>query len=151
MHRRAFLAAATLTTACTPASPYRSLSLAEARTLAALCDLIVPKDDFPSASQSGVVRFIDRQLARHFLPHRAAYRQGIRELDQLAGGDFSSLPADRQQGLAEELDRGKSPFFTLVVTHTLQGYYASPRYGANKDFVAWQMLGVPVSPSRGRA
>jgi gluconate 2-dehydrogenase gamma chain len=58
---------------------------------------------------------------------------------------------DRQQALAEQLDRGKSPFFTLVVTHTLQGYYASPRYGANKDFIAWQMLGVPVSPARGRA
>lgn len=151
MHRRAFLAAATLTTACAPASPYRSLTLAQARSLAALCDLIVPKDDFPSASQSGVVRFIDRQLARHFLPHRNTYRQGIRELDQLAGGDFSAIPENRQVALAEELDRGKSPFFTLVITHTLQGYYASPRHGANKDFIAWQMLGVPVSPARGRA
>lgn len=41
-----------------------SLTEAEAGTLAALCDGIIPADDFPSASQAGAVIYIDRQLAR---------------------------------------------------------------------------------------
>ena len=151
MDRRAFLAAASLTTACAPSSPYRSLTLAEARTLAALCDVIVPADDSPSASQVGVVRFIDRQLARRYRIHRETYRNGIAELDRRAQGDFAALPPSRREEIAAELDRGKSPFFTLVVTHTMQGYYASPRHGGNREFASWRMLGVPVSPARGRA
>jgi gluconate 2-dehydrogenase gamma chain len=152
MERRAFLVtAATIASGCAPRSPYRSLTAREGRCLAALCDVVVPQDAFPSASQAGVVRFIDRQLARHFRPHRDTYRQGLAELDARAGGSFASLPREEQVKLAEELDRGKSPFFALVVTHTLWGYYASPRHGANRDYLAWRMLGVPASPVRGRA
>jgi gluconate 2-dehydrogenase gamma chain len=43
--------------------PFTFLSEAEARLLAALCDTLIPQDDFPSASQAGVVDFIDLQLA----------------------------------------------------------------------------------------
>src|SRR5512135_2359203 len=49
----------------------------QARTLAALCDQIIPADDWPSASQAGVLTFIDRQLTGPYRRHRKAYRQGI--------------------------------------------------------------------------
>ena len=41
-------------------------------------------------------------------------------------------------------------FFDLAVTHAMQGFYGSPRHGGNRDFASWRMLGVPVSPVRGR-
>ena len=46
------------------------LSDQQAGTLAALCDQIVPADDFPSASQAGVLNYIDRQLVRHYRRHQ---------------------------------------------------------------------------------
>jgi hypothetical protein len=53
------------------------LSDAQASTLAALCDRIVPADDFPSATQAGVVTYIDRQLARTYRRYRNTYRDGL--------------------------------------------------------------------------
>lgn len=43
--------------------PWFFLTNDEARFLAAACDVLIPADDFPSASQAGVVDFIDMQLA----------------------------------------------------------------------------------------
>jgi gluconate 2-dehydrogenase gamma chain len=43
--------------------PLSFLSGAEAELLGAMCDRLIPEDDFPSASQAGVVDFIDLQLA----------------------------------------------------------------------------------------
>ena len=55
------------------------LSDAQARTLTAICDQIIPADDFPSASQAGVLTYIDRQLVRHFRRHQDAYRDGLEQ------------------------------------------------------------------------
>ncbi len=38
----------------------------------------------------------------------------------------------------------------MVLDHCMQGFYGSPRHGGNKDYASWRMLGVPVSPVRGR-
>ena len=65
--RRRFIQVAASGTAATVScggqkSRYRFLTNAEADTLAAVCDVIIPPDQDPGASQAGVVRFIDRQL-----------------------------------------------------------------------------------------
>ena len=67
------------------------LSEAHARTLAALCDQIIPADDFPSASQAGVVTYIDRQLGRHYQCHQDAYRNGLDEVDALSRQRFGPI------------------------------------------------------------
>src|ERR1035441_5718309 len=54
------------------------LSDEQAWTLGAICDQIIPADDFPSATQAGVLNFIDRQLVRAYRRHRDAYRDGLR-------------------------------------------------------------------------
>jgi len=51
----------------------------QARTLTAICDQIVPADEFPSASQAGVLTYIDRQLFRHYRRHQGAYREGLEQ------------------------------------------------------------------------
>ena len=43
----------------------------EARFLALICDTLIPEDEFPSASQAGVVDYIDLQMAGPW-PGRAA-------------------------------------------------------------------------------
>lgn len=51
------------------------LTDAEARFLAALGDVIIPEDDWPSASQAGVVDFIDFQLASAYGRGEQLYMQ----------------------------------------------------------------------------
>ena len=43
-----------------------------------------------------------------------------------------------------------SEFFSMVIDHTMQGYYGDPRHGGNRDAVSWKMLGLPYPPIRGR-
>ena len=80
--------------------------------------------------------------------HRQAYRDGVAELDRLAGElesgkDFRGLGDAGQDQVLTLLDDRKDPFFTLLVTHTMEGFYGHPRHGGNKDGVGWQVLGYP--------
>ncbi len=50
------------------------------------------------------------------------------------------------------LDQGKATgftwptaqaFFNTVRTHTMEGMFADPIYGGNKDFAGWELVGFP--------
>ena len=131
------------------------LSDRHARVLAALCDQIIPADDFPSASQAGVVVYIDRELARHYRKHQAAYRDGLEQADALSRTRFGCSLADatpeQQLQTAIALEKEDRTFFELLRQHTMEGYYGSPRHGGNRDAVSWRMLGLAEPPLRGRA
>ncbi|SFQ97069.1 gluconate 2-dehydrogenase subunit 3 family protein [Poseidonocella sedimentorum] len=58
------------------AKPWAFLTPDEARFLAALSDVLIPQDAFPSASQAGVVDFIDLQLAGPYGKGADLYLQG---------------------------------------------------------------------------
>lgn len=127
----------------------------QARTLAAICDQIVPADDFPSASQAGVLTYIDKQLVRHYRRYRDSYRDGLERADAMSrlrfGRKLVELSADRQLEVVSAMEQQDRAFFELVREHTLEGYYGSPRHGGNRDAVSWRMLGLDVPPVRGRA
>ena len=127
----------------------------QTRTLAVLCDAIVPEDGYPSASQAGVLTYIDRQLARHYRRHQDAYREGLEQAQKLSMKRFckepAALSAQQQQKLAEAIEHGDRGFFELVRSHTFEGYYGSPRHGGNRDGVSWRMLALADPPVRGRA
>jgi gluconate 2-dehydrogenase gamma chain len=131
------------------------LSDDQARALAAICDQIVPADEFPSASQAGVLTYIDRQLIRHYRRHQDAYRAGLEQAQAISRQRFGKDPASLTQpqlfDLVSGLSQQNQPFFELVRSHTLEGYYGSPRHGGNRDAVSWRMLGLDEPPVRGRA
>ena len=132
-----------------------SLSDQDARTLAVLCDQIIPADDFPSASQAGVVTYIDRQLARHYRRHQKTYRDGLQHAEQMSRKRFGRALAEatpsQQQEIALGLEKEERAFFDLLRAHTMEGYYGNPRHGGNRDAVSWRMLGLSEPPLRGRA
>lgn len=143
-------AGAVLISGCfSPNSGYLVLTDGEAGNLSALCDQIIPADDWPSASEAGVVTFIDRQLTGPYRRHRKAYRDGIAAFEKLVQ---STSPSPSQQlESAKALQQQNPAFFELVRRHTMEGYYGSPRHGGNKDAVSWRMLGLDEPPLRGRA
>ena len=161
LRRRGFLRIAGTATACGALvscgrenTPWRFLTAAEGRTLAAICEQIIPTDQTPGAAWAGGVDFIDRQLMGPYRRQRNAYRSGLMEIDRAAAGkfgkEFAALDAPQQTALLESLEGGTKRFFSTVIAHTMQGYYGDPRHGGNRDAVSWRMLGVPVIPIRGR-
>jgi hypothetical protein len=144
---------------------WRALGEAEAKTLAAACDRIVPPDADPGAAQAGVVDFIDRQLAGGQKDRREIYRQGLEALNKTArrrhGAPFADLAPDVQTELLQEVEHARvdaadwvgvepAAFFALLGDHTMMGFYGDPRHGGNRGRVSWKMVGLPDPPIRGR-
>ena len=124
----------------------------EATTLAAICNQIIPPDDYPGAVDAGVLDFIDRQLVGHYEHWQQAYRTGIAELDEAStrqhSAPFADLTPEQQIILLEKQEQ--TTFFRMVRDHTMQGYYGDSRHGGNQDAISWQMIGVANPPVRGR-
>jgi gluconate 2-dehydrogenase gamma chain len=171
LDRRAFLqvalaAAAGAGIACSPnGTPWRFFTVDEARTLAAISDQIIPPDEYPGAAWAGVVNYIDRQLCGPFADLQPTYRRGLAGVDQssrlLYRSVFAESSGQQQIDLLHQLESGQAPgaiwkqassqeFFSLVLDHTMQGYYGDPRHGGNREGVSWKMLGLAYPPIRGR-
>jgi gluconate 2-dehydrogenase gamma chain len=127
----------------------------EAATLTAICDQIIPADDYPSASQAGVLNYIDKQITRHYRRHQRAYRNGLKRVNQLSqqhcGKTLAATTRAEQLQIVTSLEKSDTSFFNLVRSHTFEGYYGSPRHGGNRNAVSWHMLGLDDPPLRGRS
>jgi len=151
MRRRTFLAAgiAGSTIACSPRSKssWRFFNSEEARTVEAVCAQIIPEDQDPGATTAGVVQFLDKQLSGFYKPLRKTYRAGIaaihRKSFECAGKNFADLPTGPQLDLLKRIEKDPDlkPFFSLLIEHSMQGFYGDPRHGGNRDRVSWKMLG----------
>ena len=159
-------AAASGTISCSNSKiPWRFLTLTEARTLAAICDQIIPPDKDPGAQWAGVVNYIDIQLCGPYQDLRPVYREGLAQLEAISskhfGHDFSQLPSASQLALLKSIEKravstdnstasAQQSFFHLVVDHAMQGFYGDPRHGGNRDHTSWKMLALPYPPIRGQ-
>jgi hypothetical protein len=69
------------------------------------------------------------------------YRAGIASLDKLADGDFTKAgPATQDKVLARP---AVSAFLAILFEHTIEGLYANPEYGGNRDLAGWKDIGYP--------
>ena len=133
---------------------WRFFTAAEAQTVEAICEQIIPADRDAGARQAGVVNYIDIQLTRHFKRYQKTYRQGIAAVDAASrtrfGKRFAELAAEQQTEALIEVEENLRTFFDLILTHTRQGFYGDPRHGGNRNMVSWKMVGLPFPPVRGR-
>jgi gluconate 2-dehydrogenase gamma chain len=170
--RRKFMQMAVVASAAGPivacigtSNPWRHLSEDEARTLEAICDRIVPSDQDPGAAWAGVVNFIDKQLVGPYRKLQKTYRLGLAATHETSlamfGKRFTALTGEQADEVLRKIEKGEasgntwkqvSPkeFFSLVVAHTMQGFYGDPRHGGNRERVSWKMVRLPYPPVRGR-
>lgn len=134
--RRTLLAAPALLAADTA---WITLSATEGAWLDALCEQIIPADQDPGARDAGVVHYIDKQLAGPLKRFRAAYRDGLAEV-QRAKPDFLKLAFDEQTAYLTTIET--TSFFQMVVDHTMQGFYGDPKHGGNRNRASWKMLKI---------
>lgn len=137
---------------------YRFFSESEASLVIAICEQLIPRDDAPGATDAGVIRYIDRQLAGNLARHQRAYRGGLQSLQRMCLAEykatFEALVAEQKAEVLRRVESGEVPdghwddptapqFFRLVLGHTMQGFYGPARHGGNRDFISYNMLGLP--------
>ena len=84
------------------------------------------------------------------------YRNGIADTNQYCvkthGKAFDQLTAAQREEVLKNLDSGKvvfasglssRVFFNIVYQTVMEGMFADPIYGGNKDKAGWKMLGFP--------
>lgn len=162
------------------ASDYLTLTQAEAAFLEAAADTIIPADALsPSASQCGVIDFIDCELAGPYgegarlyrdgpirkgkpehgyqlgLTPREFFAQGIAAAQAWTearfGRSFATLGETERGEALEAMERGKAEFtgfgarefFEALLAIVMEGFFADPYYGGNRDLAGWKMLGYP--------
>lgn len=136
------------------APPWRFFTAAEARTVDAICEGIIPADQDPGAHEACAVNYIDLQLTRSFRRHQSLYRQGIAAIDAACRKKFNKpfveVTIDQKNEVLLEAEENSKEFFDLIVTHTRQGFYGDPRHGGNRNRASWKMVGLPFPQIRGR-
>jgi gluconate 2-dehydrogenase gamma chain len=73
-----------------------------------------------------------------------------KELAQ-TGAAFAKMRADQQDAYLEQLEAGgrnlggvpSDVFFAHLLEATVEGFFADPVYGGNRDMMAWRMIGFP--------
>ena len=89
------------------------------------------------------------------LTPQQVYRIGIGEVNARCakqyGSSFSALTPAQQDEVLRGLDGGKIElegvrsqfFFNMLLANTLEGFFADPIYGGNRDKVGWKLVGFP--------
>ena len=89
------------------------------------------------------------------LTPQEVYRAAIAEVDagcvKQNGRPFAKLETKQQDEVLRALDEGKFPleavparfFFNMLLENTIEGFFADPIYGGNRDKVGWKLVGFP--------
>jgi gluconate 2-dehydrogenase gamma chain len=130
---------------------------ADAATIAAFTERIMPSaPGKPGARDADVLNYIDLALSGAYAELQDFYRRGIASLDAHCRStykeSFVHLTPERQDEVISALEEGKATgftwptakeFFSILRTHTMEGMFADPLYGGNKDFAGWRLVGFP--------
>lgn len=136
-------------------SVWRFFTEQEAKTVIAFAEQIIPTDKDPGATDANVINFIDKQLVGPYTRFQEMYRKGIPSLEnsaqKLFQKAFHELDFAVQTEFMMSMEKGKLPeelwketsqtaFFNLMLDHTMQGFYGSPRHGGNVNYVSYKMM-----------
>ena len=129
----------------------------DAAAIAAFTERLMPgAPDKPGAGDAGVLNYIDLALSGAYVELQDFYRRGLAQLDAYCrktyNEPFVRLDVSRQDEVIAALEQGQAAgftwptaqaFFDTVRTHTIEGMFADPVYGGNKDFAGWRLVGFP--------
>jgi gluconate 2-dehydrogenase gamma chain len=129
----------------------------DAATIAAFSERLMPgAPGKAGAHDAGVLNYIDLALSGAYADLQDFYRHGLAQLDAYCrktyNEPFVRLAAIRQDEVITALEEGKAgeftwptaqEFFNIIRTHTMEGMFADPIYGGNKDFAGWRLVGFP--------
>jgi gluconate 2-dehydrogenase gamma chain len=130
---------------------------ADAATIAAFTERLMPSaPDKPGARDADVLNYIDLALAGAYAEMQDFYRRGLASLDAHCRAThkeaFIHLTPEKQDEVITSMEAGSAigfswpsakEFFSILRTHTMEGMFADPLYGGNRDFAGWRLVGFP--------
>jgi gluconate 2-dehydrogenase gamma chain len=90
---------------------------------------------------------------------REFFRAGIEAANDFTrkshGKEFDRLPESERIAALKTMEEGKAnfpafsstQFFNALLQITMEGFFADPMYGGNRDMAAWKMVGYPGLPA----
>jgi gluconate 2-dehydrogenase gamma chain len=90
---------------------------------------------------------------------REFFRDGIATANEWSrktyGKDFDRLPGAEREAALKAMEDGKAEFaglnsrmfFNALLDISMEGFFADPIYGGNRDMAAWKMVGYPGLPA----
>jgi gluconate 2-dehydrogenase gamma chain len=105
-----------------------------------------PFSDNPLPSQGLQTPLTPRQQYRLGLAALAAHCRanfGGKLFAELSPGDQDRLLAGMEKGEVKLTGFDSRMLFNLIYTNTIEGYFADPVYGGNRDMVGWNLVGFP--------
>jgi hypothetical protein len=124
---------------------YANITAEQGIELSAIADQIFPEDESPGATQIGAVYFIDAAFGTFMASALPMLSDGLDDLNKKASAidaradRFSKLSLEQQTHLLQGEEQ--SPFFGMLQFLTTAGVFCLPRYGGNKDYAGWELLG----------
>jgi gluconate 2-dehydrogenase gamma chain len=70
-----------------------------------------------------------------------------RDFDRLSSADREAALKMMDAGKAELAEISGKQFFEAVLQSAMEGFFADPIYGGNRDKVSWRMIGYPGLPA----
>jgi gluconate 2-dehydrogenase gamma chain len=70
-----------------------------------------------------------------------------KDFDRLSEKDREAALKTMEEGKAEFDGFGSAMFFNALLQITMEGFFADPIYGGNRDMAAWKMVGYPGLPA----
>ncbi|MGY4412206.1 gluconate 2-dehydrogenase gamma chain [Bradyrhizobium sp. LB7.1] len=87
---------------------------------------------------------------------RQQYRLGLAALDRYCtetygGRGFAELNCEKQDNLIHAMEKGEVQFqnfdsqmlFSAIHSNAIEGYFADPIYGGNREMIGWNLVGFP--------
>lgn len=118
---------------------FKNISAEEATELSAIAAQIIPTTDTPGAAEAGVIYFIDEALSGFMAGAAGSIRDGLKQMLEDNGGEFSSLPSEEQIDVLTRIEQGR--FFGTMRFLTVMGMFCMPTRGGNRDQAGWDMIG----------
>src|SRR5580693_5728923 len=70
-----------------------------------------------------------------------------KDFDRLSGAERETALKTMDAGKAELVDLNGKQFFEALLQSAMEGFFADPIYGGNRDKTSWRMVGYPGLPA----
>jgi choline dehydrogenase-like flavoprotein len=121
--------------------------------LEAVANRMIPGDGWPSATDGGVLDYLERRAAEEPAGWKEVMAPGLRALDAESnaryGSSYAELAEDEQDELLKLAEQqlvqywpvSAKHWFDLMLSVVIEGYYGSPEAGGNREGRSWDMIG----------
>ncbi|GMA61374.1 gluconate 2-dehydrogenase subunit 3 family protein [Alicyclobacillus fastidiosus] len=126
--------------------------------LEAVANRLIPEDAWPSATDGGVLAYLECRVGEDIKTWIDLIEPGLRALDAdalaLHGRSFSELSSEDQDALLHDLEHDRvgdwpvsaKHFFITLLSLVIEGYYGNPESGGNREGKSWEMIGFRPGP-----